>query len=55
MHFSGILILQTVQKILLAPQASRDNKVYEAIILSKDSFNFEGRGRDYIYISLSPL
>ncbi|KAK3594867.1 hypothetical protein CHS0354_005940 [Potamilus streckersoni] len=51
---AGKLILTSVQKVLLAPQNKSDKVVFEACIVHKDNFDYDGRGRDYIYLCLSP-
>ena len=50
----GKLILTSVTKVLLAPQQRSTETVYEAIILQKQNFDYDGKGRDFIYLCLSP-
>ncbi|XP_052765877.1 helicase with zinc finger domain 2-like isoform X2 [Mya arenaria] len=50
---AGRLILTSVRKVLLAPQDSNSQIVYEAVIVKEENFNFFG-GRDFIYLCLSP-
>lgn len=50
----GKLILTSVSHVLIAPQGSSDKVVYEAIIVDKENFDYDGRGKEYIYICLSP-
>ena len=55
---AGKLILTSVQKVLLAPQhvesKAAARRVYEAVILQKENFDYHGKGKDYIYMCLSP-
>ncbi|KAL3877847.1 hypothetical protein ACJMK2_035491 [Sinanodonta woodiana] len=51
---AGKLILTSVRKVLLAPQNQSEKVVFEACIVREDNFNYDGRGRDYIYLCLSP-
>ena len=55
---AGKLILTSVQRVLLAPQHAEGRvaakRVYEAIILQKENFDYNGKGKDYIYMCLSP-
>jgi hypothetical protein len=52
---AGKLILSSVQTVLIAPQKHTGRKVYEAIVVQKENFDYDGRGRDYIYLCLSPI
>lgn len=52
---SGKLILTSVRSVLLALNNSDKRRVYEAVILREDNFNYEGRGKDYVYVCLSPV
>ena len=51
---AGKLILTSVCSVLVAPQGRSDRVVYEAVIVDKEHFDYDGRGRDYIYMCLSP-
>ena len=51
---AGKLILSSVRNVLLAPQDNSDKVVFEAAIVREENFNYDGRGRDYIYLCLSP-
>lgn len=51
---AGKLILTSVRKVLLAPRSDSSKVVYEASIVNKENFEFDGRGRDFIYLCLSP-
>ena len=51
---AGKLILTSVRKVLLAPRADSNKVVYEASIVNKENFEYDGRGRDFIYLCLSP-
>lgn len=51
---TGKLILSSVHGVLLAPQYSSTKKVYEAVIVHKENYGYDGRGRDYIYLCLGP-
>jgi len=50
---AGRLILTGVRKVLLALQSNTSDKVYEAVIVREDNFNYDGRGREFIYLCLS--
>lgn len=50
---AGRLILSSVRKVLLAPQADSKKVIYEAVIVKEENFNYDGRGRDFIYLCLS--
>ncbi|XP_013417543.1 helicase with zinc finger domain 2 isoform X2 [Lingula anatina] len=50
---AGKLVLTSVTTVLLAPKDSSSHKVYEAIIVQKENFDYDGRGKDYIYMCLS--
>lgn len=52
---AGRLILSSVRKVLLAPQSDSAKMVYEAFIVNKENFEFDGRGKDFIYLCLSPV
>ena len=54
MIFSGKLILTSVYHVLVSKQYTNSKKVYEGIIVTKENFDFDGRGKDHIYICLSP-
>ncbi|CAH1794927.1 unnamed protein product, partial [Owenia fusiformis] len=51
---AGKLILNSVHQVLLKHEHSTSTKVYEAIFVSKENFDYDGRGKDYIYLCLSP-
>lgn len=51
---AGKLILTSVRKVLIAPRSDSSKVVYEASIVNKENFEYDGRGRDYIYLCLSP-
>lgn len=54
LYFStGHLVLSGVSRALLAPLDKCNRVVYEAIIVSKENFDYNGRGRDHIYLCLS--
>lgn len=50
---AGKLILLSVKQVLFSPRDSNDNVVYEADIVREENFNYDGRGRDFIYLCLS--
>ena len=54
----GKLILTSVNTVLVSPQQTQDvatnRKAYEAEILQKETFNYDGKGKDYIYLCLPP-
>lgn len=52
--FSGKLILTSVHSVLIAPQETANHTVYEAMIVNKELFDYDGKGKDYIYLCLSP-
>ena len=51
---AGKLILSSVFNVLIAPHSTDGKTVYEAVIVQKENFNFDGKGKDYIYLCLSP-
>ena len=51
---AGKLILSSVRTVLLAMRDDSNKIVYEAAIVREENFNYDGRGRDYIYLCLSP-
>lgn len=51
---AGKLVLTSVTHVLLAPQNSTSKRVYEATLVQKENFDYDGRGRDYIYLCLTP-
>lgn len=51
---AGKLILTSVFQVLVAPHNTDGRMVYEAVIVQKENFNFDGKGKDYIYLCLSP-
>ena len=51
---AGKLILSSVFNVLIAPHSTDGKIVYEAVIVQKENFNFDGKGKDYIYLCLSP-
>ena len=59
---AGKLILTSVSRVLIATttsssgngNGSNSRKVYEAAFVAKENFDYDGRGRDYIYLCLSP-
>ncbi len=51
---AGKLILSSVFKVLIASHSTDSKTVYEAMIVQKENFNFDGKGKDYIYLCLSP-
>ncbi|OWF53235.1 helicase with zinc finger domain 2-like [Mizuhopecten yessoensis] len=50
---AGKLILSSVRKILIAPTNNSSKTVFEAAIVRKDNFDYDGRGKEYIYLCLS--
>ena len=60
MFVLGKLILTSVNTVLVSPQggaaaaSGNTRKVYEAEILQKETFNYDGKGKDYIYLCLPP-
>lgn len=50
---AGKLILSSVRKVLIAPINDSSKKVFEAAIVRKDNFDYDGRGKEYIYLCLS--
>ncbi|XP_033763482.1 LOW QUALITY PROTEIN: helicase with zinc finger domain 2-like [Pecten maximus] len=50
---AGKLILSSVRKVLIAPTNDSSKKVFEAAIVRKDNFDYDGRGKEYIYLCLS--
>lgn len=51
---AGKLILTSVRTVLLATINQNDNTVYEAIIVGKENYDYDGRGKEHIFIALSP-
>ncbi|XP_025107228.1 helicase with zinc finger domain 2-like isoform X5 [Pomacea canaliculata] len=51
---AGKLILTSVRSVLLALNNSSKQRVFEAIIVREENFNYDGRGKDFIYLSLAP-
>ena len=51
---AGKLILSSVRNVLVAPLDRSGKVVYEAAIVREENFNYDGRGREYIYLCLSP-
>ena len=51
---AGKLILSSVFNVLIAPHSTDGKTVYEAVIVQKENFNFDVKGKDYIYLCLSP-
>ena len=51
---AGNLILMTVNKVLLAPHPSTSKVVFEVDIVHQGNFGYDGKGKDYIYICLTP-
>lgn len=51
---AGKLILTSVRQVLIAPIKQGTDRVYEASIVRKDNFDYDGRGKEYIYLCLSP-
>lgn len=52
---SGKLILTSVRSVLLADHRGDKRRVYEAVIFSDENFNYDGRGKDYVYLCLAPV
>ncbi|XP_074646768.1 3'-5' exoribonuclease HELZ2-like isoform X2 [Tubulanus polymorphus] len=51
---AGHLILTTVKHVLVAVDVDGiPDKVYEAMLVEKENFGYNGKGREYIYICLS--
>ncbi|XP_061191305.1 helicase with zinc finger domain 2-like [Saccostrea echinata] len=50
---AGKLILTSVRNVLLAPQDRSTQSVYEGVIVRKDNFDYDGRGKEYMYLCLS--
>ena len=50
---AGKLILTSVRKVFFAPKDNSDKVVYEAAIVRADNFDFDGRGKEYLYLCLS--
>ena len=53
MFHSGHLILSGVSTVLIAPLDRSDEFIYEADFVLKDNFDYNGKGRDHIYLCLS--
>lgn len=51
---AGKLILTSVRTVLIAPSEQHDNIVYEAVLVGKENYDFDGRGKEHIYMALSP-
>ncbi|XP_046550029.1 LOW QUALITY PROTEIN: helicase with zinc finger domain 2-like [Haliotis rubra] len=52
---AGKLILTSVKKVLMAPVNDSKKTVYEANIVREDNFNYDGRGKEYIYLCIPPV
>ncbi|XP_048248196.1 helicase with zinc finger domain 2-like isoform X1 [Haliotis rufescens] len=52
---AGKLILTSVKKVLMAPVNDSKKTVYEASIVREDNFNYDGRGKEYIYLCIPPV
>ncbi|XP_022318175.2 3'-5' exoribonuclease HELZ2-like isoform X3 [Crassostrea virginica] len=50
---AGKLILNSVRTVLLAPQSHAGSCVYESVIVGRDNFDYDGRGKEYLYLCLS--
>lgn len=50
---AGKLILNSVSTVLLAPQSHTGSCVYESVIVGRDNFDYDGRGKEYLYLCLS--
>ena len=52
--YTGKLILTSVTTVLLTLLNTSNVRVYEAHFVNKEDFDYDGRGRDYIYLCLQP-
>ena len=52
---AGRLILTSVKKIWFAPTNQSEKRVFEANILDSSNYDFDGRGKEYIYVCVPPV
>ncbi|XP_041364401.1 helicase with zinc finger domain 2-like [Gigantopelta aegis] len=52
---AGRLILTSVKKIWFAPSSESQKRVFEANILDSSNYDFDGRGKEYIYLCVPPV
>ncbi|XP_041364208.1 uncharacterized protein LOC121379626 [Gigantopelta aegis] len=52
---AGRLILTSVKKIWFAPSSESQKRVFEANILDSSNYDFDGRGKEYIYLCVAPV
>ncbi|KAK7471580.1 hypothetical protein BaRGS_00035778, partial [Batillaria attramentaria] len=52
---SGKLILTSVRSVLLSHNQGNKRRVYEAQIFRDENFNYDGRGKDFVYLCLAPV
>ncbi|XP_012934940.1 helicase with zinc finger domain 2 isoform X2 [Aplysia californica] len=50
---AGKLVLSSVSSVLFAPSNSHSQLVYEAVVMKDSDYNYDGRGKDYIYVVVS--